>query len=161
MSTEAPAPRPRRRLWTIVLVLSLALNLLVGGAIAARFFFPPPPERFIGASYAQLVPRKFLAGLDRARRGELLAVLRQYRDEFHDGRLAARMLSAELATALDTEPYDEEKVKQAVQAYAKTGNELVAHGANAALDFIAKLTPEERKSMAARLRERAGVENKD
>jgi hypothetical protein len=152
------APVARSRWWSALLIGSLAINLLIGGAISARFFFPPPPERFVGATYAQLVPRRFLGDLDRPRRLELLAVLRQYRKDFTDSRKAAMLMSASLADALDADPYDPAKADAAVKAYAATGNELVAHGATAALDFIAHLSPDERKMMAKRLRERARVD---
>ena len=159
MTAEQPAasPNPKRRVtWTsALLIASLALNVFVLGAGAARFFFPPPPERFVGATYAQLVPRRFLADLDRQRRKELLAILRKYTTDFRDSRLAARQFSAALADAMETEPYDQQKVAAAIQAYAETGNQLVSHGQKAAMDFISVLTAEERKMMAVRLRERA------
>lgn len=153
---QAP-PKPKRRFsWTSVLLIgSLALNVFVLSAGAARFFFPPPPERFVGATYAQLVPRRFLADLERERRKELLAVLRKYARDFRDSRFDARKFSAQLADALENEPYDQQKVAAAVQAYATTGNQLVSHGQKAAMDFVSMLTPAERKMMAGRLRERA------
>jgi uncharacterized membrane protein len=121
---------------------------------AARFFFPPPPERYVGATYAQLVPRRFLADLDRERRKELLAVLRKYTRDFRDSRLDARKHSAHLADALEVEPYDPQQVAKAIQDYADTGNKLVSHGQKATLEFVALLSPQERKMMATRLRQR-------
>jgi uncharacterized membrane protein len=148
------------RWWSILLIASLAINLLIGGAVATRFFFRPPPERFVGASYAQLVPRRFLGDLDRARRLELLSVLKQYRKDFSDNRKAAMLASAQLADALEAVPYDQKKVDVAVQGYSATGNQMVASGATAALDFISRLSPDERKMMAQRLRERARVDDR-
>lgn len=153
---------PRRRLnwWSVLLVVSLALNVFVIGAAAARLMFPPPPERFVGATYAQIVPRRFLSDLDRDRRHELLALLRQYRDDFSEGRLAARQITVALADALETEPYDAKKAEAAIGLYAETGNKLVSHGQRAALQFISVLTPEERKLMALHLRNRARLKGK-
>lgn len=155
MNTEPAAPRRRFSWISVLLVASLALNAFVLAAGAARLMFPPPPERFVGATYAQLVPRRFLSDLDRERRLELLAVLRKYRGDFAEGRLAARKFSAELADALEAEPYDVQKVAAAIQAYADTGNTLVSHGQRAASDFVSMLTPRERVMMAKRLRQRA------
>lgn len=156
-----PPPAAPRRFswWMVLLTASLAVNLLIGGAIGARLFFPPPPERFVGATYAQLVPRHFFGDLDRPRRMELLAVLRQYRKDFSQARKSAAELSAKLADALETDPYDPGKVEAAVQGYADTGNQLVARGTAATLDFISHLTPEERKMMALRLRQRAHMDD--
>jgi uncharacterized membrane protein len=158
MSTEQPitSPPPKRRFsWTsVLLIVSLALNVFVLGAGAARFFFPPPPERYVGATYAQLVPRRFLGDLDRERRRELLKVLRKYTTDFRDSRKAAQQISEDLALALEAEPYDQLKVAAAIQAYADTGIQLVSHGQQATLDFVSQLSPAERKMMAVRLRER-------
>ena len=134
---QAPLPPKRWFNWTsAVLIASLALNVFVLSAGAARFFFPPPPD------------------LDRERRKELLAVLRKYARDFRDSRLDARKHSARLADALEAEPYDQQLVAAAIQAYADTGNQLVSHGQKATLDFVAMLSPEERKMMATRLRQR-------
>lgn len=156
MTAEQVPPRPRWRFsWTSALLVgSLALNVFVLSAGAARFFFPPPPERFVGATYAQLVPRRFLADLDGQRRKELLAVLRKYARDFRDSRLDARKFSAQLADALENEPYDQRLVAAAIDAYAGSGNQLVSHGRDAAMDFVSKLTPGERKLMAVHLRQR-------
>lgn len=159
MSTEPAAPRRRFSWISALLVASLALNVFVLAAGAARLMFPPPRERFVGATYAQLVPRRFLSDLDRERRLELLAVLRKYRDDFAEGRLAARKFSAELADALEAEPYDVQKVAAAIQAYADTGNKLVSHGQRATMDFVSMLTPKERVMMAERLRQRARLDH--
>ncbi len=59
-----------------------------------------------------------------------------------------------LADALEVEPYDQQLVAAAIQAYADTGNQLVSHGQKAAMDFVSMLTPGERKMMATRLRQR-------
>jgi uncharacterized membrane protein len=162
MTTElppaiAPAKGPMPRVWKTVLVVSLALNLLIGGAAVARFFTHEPHERFIGASYAQLVPRRFFADLGKERRGELLGILRQYRQDFTDGRTAAKRASVKLADALEASPYDAEKVTAAIQDYAATGHHLVDRGTAAAVDFLGRLTEQERHMMALRLRQRAGL----
>ena len=161
--TEArlPPPAPRRFTWKrLLLVVSLALNLFVLGAGAARLVFPPPHERFVGSTYAQLVPRRFLMDLGHDRRHELLAVLRKYGKSYADARLAARQHSVDLADALEKDPYDPASVEAAIAAYAKTGNDLVGQGQAAALDFITNLTPDERKMMAERLRQRANLKDR-
>lgn len=156
-----PAVRAMPRVWKTLLIASLALNLLIGGAAAARFLTHEPRERFIGASYAQLIPRRFLGDLDKARRAELLGVLQSYRTDFRDGRKAAKIASTKLADALEKDPFVQAAVDAAIQDYAGTGNKLVARGAEAALDFVSRLTPDERRKMAERLRQRAGLPDDD
>lgn len=159
--TPTPTVTAMPRVWKTLLVASLALNLLIGGAVATRVVTHGPPERFMGASYAQLVPRRFLADLDKERRGELLKMLRTYRPDFHNGKMAARLASVKLADALLTDPYDVAAVTAAIDEYAAAGHTLVGRGGDAAKEFIARLTPEERRKMAARLRQRAGVADRD
>ena len=149
------------RVWKTILLASLALNLLIGGAIATRFFMHGPQERLVGASYAQLVPRRFLMDLTKERRGELLGVLRVYRPDFREGHKAARLASGRLADALQQEPYDPAAAAAVIDAYATNGISLVQRGAAAAKDFISKLSPEERRLMAERLRQRAGLNDDD
>jgi uncharacterized membrane protein len=158
---EQPAPPPATKRWpwwNILLIVSLAFNLLFGGAAAARFFFfhGGPPERLIGMSYLQLVPRRFFVDLDHARRDELMAVLRDYRDRFRAGQANSRKVAESLADALDAEPYDEAKVRQVVDAFAKNGSDMLGLGSEAAMNFIQRLTPAERTLLAQRIRERAG-----
>jgi uncharacterized membrane protein len=158
MSTEPELPVPARRRsitwWGVLLVISLALNLLVGGAVAARFFIRPPIERMAGASYLQLVPRHFFMDMDRQRRDELLKLLRSYRDQFRAGQQRTRDTANKLADALDANPYDEAQVRAVVETFASNGNELLDLSTKAAMDFISHLTPEERVRLAQRIRER-------
>ena len=154
--TPGPVASPGRKIpWLkVALVASLALNLLVIGAIAARMAVHEPPGRLTGISEVKLIPRKFFGDLGMGRRGELMLILKGYRDEFRDGRDARKQLTVNLANALDAEPYDEAKVKEAVAAFNARSAGLVTRGGDAALDFISRLTPEERKLLANRIRER-------
>ena len=51
MSNETVTPAPGKW-WQALLIASLALNLLIGGAVARRFVMHGPPERLVSASYA-------------------------------------------------------------------------------------------------------------
>ena len=158
MTETAPPNPPASRRWTwwhVLLIVSLALNLLVGAAAATRFFIHPPSERMVGMSYLQLVPRKFFADLDRPRREELLGHVRDYRDRFRDGQQKSRVVAESLADALDAAPYDEARVRAVLDQFTGNGVDQIGLGAKAALDFIASLSPDERILLAQRIRERA------
>lgn len=156
MSDAAPDPgsRPRWPWWRIVLVASLALNLLVGGAVASRFFMQERMQRFGGISNVQLIPRHFLGALPRERRSELLAVFRGSAGRIKAERQASRQAAMNLAGALETEPYDEAKVRAVAEEFGAAGNRVIAQGIAAAMEVIAKLTPEERKLLAEHIRKR-------
>lgn len=148
-------PSQGSRWWTALLIASLALNLFIGAAIATRFFTHGGPERFIGASYTQLIPRGFFAEMPRDRRRVLLDILLQYRKDFRAEREGTEAVAARLADALVSEPYEVEKVKLVVGEFAAQSGKLAARGGDAALDIIGRLSPEERKVLAAAIRDRA------
>lgn len=141
--------------WLVVaLVASLGLNLLIAGAVAARWYMGPPPDRYARLTQAQLIPRFFFRDLDRARRMELLAVFKGQDKAIRDGRQAVKAEVAALADALVAEPYDPARVRAAVAGFTARSEALFNTGADAALAVIDKLTPEERSLMAQHLRNR-------
>ncbi len=158
MTGAAPVEQPAGRRWSwwqVLLVVSLALNLLVAAAAATRFFYHPRSERMIGMSYLHLVPRKFFADLERPRREELVAHVKEHRDRFREGQRKSKAMAESLADALDAEPYDEARLRAALDQFSANGVDQIGLGARAAQDFIQHLTPEERILLAKRIRERA------
>ena len=150
-------PAKSSRWWSALLIASLAINLLIGGAVVTRMLRHDGPERFIGASYAQLIPRRFLAAVPRERRRVLLDILKQYRNDFHDDRDASEAVAAKLADALVIEPYDVEKVKLVINEFAGMTGKLAARGGDAALDIITLLSADERRLLAEAIKDRANM----
>ncbi len=148
-------PARGSRWWSALLIGSLAINLFIGGAVATRIIRHDGPERFIGASYTQLIPRRFFAELPGERRRVLLDILKQYRKDFRADREGSEAAAAKLADALLIKPYDVEKVKLVVNEFAGQTGKLAARGGDAALDIIALLSPDERKILAETIRDRA------
>lgn len=156
-TAETPVASPPRRTFNwlkIVLVASLALNLLFIGGGLARFFVHGPPERMSGISQMQLIPRKFFSELSAARKTELLKVFKDFGQEFRDGRKAARTEVVNLASALEAEPYDAVKVKTVIDSFSERSAHLIGTGGQAAYTLIGKLTPDERKLLARHIRQR-------
>lgn len=149
-----PIASSRARWWPVLLVLSLAANFLVGGMVAAEYFWPERIERFTGTGYTQLLPRKFLGDLSRERRKELLGVLKGYRGRYHADRDKLGDAALRLAAALEAEPYDAAAVKNAVDSFAAAGSEMIGGGSAAALDLISRLDAGERATLARRIAER-------
>ena len=148
-------PARGSRWWSAILIGSLAINLFIGGAVATRIIRHEGPERFIGASYTQLIPRRFFAELPGERRRVLLDIIKKYRKDFRADREGSEAAAANLADALLIEPYDVEKVKLVVNEFAGQTGKLAARGGDAALDIIALLSPDERKILAEAIRDRA------
>ncbi len=149
---EAPA---RRFTWLkVALIASLALNLLVIGGGIARWYVGFGPDRYARLTQTQLIPRFFFHDLDHARRAELFAVFKAHDKEIRDERQAMKAQVLELATALESDPYDPARVKAAVDGFTAKSEALFTTGTGAALELIGKLSPDERKLMAKHLRAR-------
>ena len=158
--TDAPAPTreaPSRAVpwWMVLLVVSLAANLLVAGALAVRFFAPDRYERFTGSGYSPLIPRRFFGDLPADRRKELGDLLRQNRARFRGDFAEMRKVAGEIADALEKEPYDEAAVIAAIRRHAEIAAGMVQRGSDVTTELVRKLRPEERALLARRIRERA------
>jgi uncharacterized membrane protein len=148
-------PSLRSRWWTVLLVVSLMANLVIGGMIAGRYVSRGPHDRIVGAGYVQLVPRRFFQDLPPERRRLLMDVLRASRQDLRALRQANEEISLRLADALGAADYSEEAVAKVIAEYTTGSGSLAARGGAVALDIVRRLTPEERKALAASIRERA------
>ncbi len=155
-ATMNPAAQPRRaRLWWIVLIVSLALNLVAFGTVIAHLIIgPPPPERIEGYSSLQILPRGFVSDLKGERRDLVLGILRKFRGEFRSRRAEMRGNTEKIAAALEAEPYDPEAVTHAIDQFSATGRLMIDGGVLTVKSVIEVLTLEERKLLAKSIRER-------
>jgi Heavy-metal resistance len=144
-------PQLRSRWWTVLLAASLCANLLIAGIAIGHRVWGGPPDR---AGYLQLLPRKFFADLPRARRHELMSVLRDSMKGMRGLREQADITSLKIADALEKQPYDPAIIQLAVTDFATGSQGLAAKGSALVTDLVAKLTPEERAQLAAAIRER-------
>lgn len=155
MSTQE-STRPKRRRWvTIALTISLALNLLVVGAIGSRFFFGHGGYygRHHGQRGAMLAAGKHLLwSLPRERRNELKAIARQYRGQFKELHGEHDQARIALADAIAAQPFDATSFDTAYSAMMQTETKAQERIRTLGRDFILKLTAEERVKFAEKLR---------
>ena len=154
-SIDPPAKTARPRLWWAVLVGSLALNLVAIGTVIAHLIIgPPPPERIEGYSSLQILPRSFVSDLKGDRRDMIVGILRRFRGEFRERRAEMRANTEKIAQMLEAEPYDPDAVTKAIDQFAGTGRMMIDGGVLTVKSVIEVLTPDERKLLAKRIRER-------
>lgn len=154
-TTEQLPVRKRRWSWLwIVLIISLAFNLAVLGALVAHQIWGGKHGHFRGPGYTQLVPRGFFWHLERERRKELLTGLKDARQEFKDMRKDLRDNGRAIADALKAEPFDPQKLETAMQGYEAASGNMITRGGVIARDLFAKLTAEERELMAKHIERR-------
>ena len=147
-------PQLRSRWWTVVLGLSLMLNLMIGGIVAGAKFGGGPEGRMMGASYVQLIPRKFFRDISGERREALMQIVKDNRDELRNLRDASEGASLRLADVLDNENFSIDDVRQTVTGFSTGTESLAARGGEVVVKIVGQLTPEERKLLAAAIRDR-------
>lgn len=152
-------PHLRSRWWTVLLIASLGINLLIAGIVAGRMVNGPPGPG-IPQGFGQLVPRKFFGDLPRERREELMALIRDNRDEFKAMREQAQATALKLADVLDDANYDPEKAKAVIAEFTTGANSLAARGSSVSMVLLDKLTHDERVLLASAIRDRAAREGK-
>ena len=153
-------PILKSKWWTALLVVSLMANLLIAGAIGGRFARGHEFGQPKGSNFVQLIPRKFLDDLDGPRRRELMTMLRDNRDEFKQMRASANVAALELATALENPNYNSAAVQSVIEKFSTGRESLAAKGSAVVIEIIAKLSAEERKNLAAAIRDRSMHEMK-
>ena len=143
----APTPKPAR-LWRIVLVLSLALNLAVVGIVAGAVLSDRTGDR---------PPRSFDLGigpvaqaLNRQERREVGRMLRQaqvLRDLDPRGR------AAEMLAVLQSEPLDVDRLRAVFRQQGADVVRLQSTAQEALLTTIINMSPQRRAAFAAALAE--------
>ena len=142
--TEAPTRRwPRWR--SVLLVVSLALNLLVIGVVATaavRYRLAPPP------SVAQATVYSFARTLPDERRRTIWDATRAERQALRPYRIELRRARAEVRSALAAEPFDLARYRSAHDRLLEA--EVQARrAAHVLLEKVAtRLTPDERRAFA-------------
>lgn len=148
-------PQLRSRWWTVLLGLSLMANLLVLGLAVGAGFDERRQERIMGASYIQLIPRNFLRQLPRERRDALMDLVHDRLHQLRQLRTTSQASPLKLAEALEKDAATDADIQAAVDAFTTGSGSLAAGGAAVVMDIVKRLSPEERKLLAASIRERA------
>jgi Heavy-metal resistance len=147
-------PQLKSRWWTLLLGLSLMVNLLIGGMVLGRLSGHRDMERLAGVSYVQLIPRRFLQELPGERRKEMMEIIRLNRPDLRNLREATEANSVKLADVLEKPNFSLDEVRATIREFATGTESLAAKGGDVVVDIVAKLTPEERKNLASTIRER-------
>jgi uncharacterized membrane protein len=147
-------PQLRSRWWTLLLGLSLMLNLLVGGMLFGSRFGEMRDIRLSGASYVQLIPRSFFRELSNDRRKELMKIVRDNRDDLRGLRQQYEGSSLKLAEVLEKETFSQDELRQSVLAFTTGTESLAARGGDVVIEIVVRLTPGERKLLAQAIRKR-------
>lgn len=144
---DNPSKKPRR-LWRVVLVLSLALNVAVIGAVAGLAIsgraMDGPPQR-ISFDFGPI--GRVLEPADRRAIGHSLRT--QGPKPFDRAEMREKM--AGLVTALRSEPFDSEAVSREIGSFRKRSDEVQQNAQNAFVAHLASMSAEARAKLADKL----------
>lgn len=149
-----PKDTPKARPWVkILLVASLALNLLVLGVVAGALL-SGPRDRDRNPLLRDLGFGPFVTALPKKDRAALTLDLRKKSGPFLANRRELRRSMDEILSALRAEPFDAESFAALIQRQRTWIQERQDLGAAALVARISQMSPTERAAYADALRER-------
>jgi uncharacterized membrane protein len=145
--TGAGGPAGPGRL-KLLLIVSLALNLLVISAVAGAFLMGPRRGHWHGGGRGEdFGLLGFARSLPADRRSEIRKSVQRDRAALKPLWLEMRKARENAAAVLVAEPYDKEKVKAAFEAIGAAENRLKEAGLAIFLNTAEQLTPDERRAL--------------
>lgn len=150
MCDETQIEKPRLSVGLrVVFGLSLALNLLIVGALVGAWLRPDPPGRdFDGRSLGRVLYKELP-------REERRVLRREVRQKVDREIIRQASVATELYAALRADPFDPEVIRQLMDRQARAlqmGQTAMRDGW---LEVLTQMTPSERMAYAERLRQAA------
>ncbi len=151
MAKESPADKPKLSLGLrVIFGLSIALNLLVVGALVGAGLRPDPPGRDFGARMS--LGRVLYKELPREDRRTLRREVRQRVDR---ETLRQANVASELYDALRAEPFDPDAINQLMDRQAQAQRTGQAAMRESWIEVLSGMSAAERIAYAERLRQAA------
>lgn len=148
---DAPPTRSGAPLWVrITLIVSLALNLLIIGAIVGALLGRGKPGDDPRAA-RDLAAAPFVMALERGERRELLARMREQSEPMRENRAMLRARFEALLTALRDEIFDRDRIEELLSGQREVATARQQIGEVVLLDHLEMLSLEDRRAYASRL----------
>ena len=129
---------------TVVLCISIAANLVLGGFVLGQGMKRPPQ---FGSDPVRAFPR-WMRQLPSPRREELRPYVREHFRAMRPHLKGLHARHGALQEALRAEPYDHEALNAALATLRRDLEHMHAQGNAAFADFVAALSAEERRALA-------------
>lgn len=146
--SEPQPPKPPARTWSVLLIASLALNLLVigvlGGALVARHRHGAPGECQFGRLIGDGGLLGFMRNLPRERRLAIREAVEPARSVLRPLRQAAQLARTEVATAFNAVPVDTARIEKALGELVSAEAAVRRAGTQVLLAALTQMTPQER-----------------
>ena len=151
-TSEQPAVRRGR--WVMpLLFVSLALNLLVVGALIGRSFSPDRPDRHdrVSGQVRSVIGEPFVRALDRDDRRALLSDVRRQSKEFRENRQSLRARFQAFLAALRADPFVPEDVQRLMRDQRQVAQGRQELGERLLLNRLSEMDAAGRAAYADRL----------
>lgn len=129
----------------IVLVISITINLLVGGAIIGHLLRGGPDPRFpnhLGQVLENINPEQ---------QAKMKEQFRKFRRDGRDLHQAMRQQQRQLSTVILQDPFDEAATRAEFEKLRERGNKVQAHMHNQMILVMQNLSSEDRAKLIRRL----------
>jgi uncharacterized membrane protein len=143
----AQPPSPKERRLKVILIASLALNLLVIGAVAGSMIFHRHGPRHGGARGDDYGLMSFTRVLSSDRRGPIRKTIKEQREAFKPLRQEVDETRRKAADVLVEEPFSKDKLKDAFDKVNEADLKLKSAGQGMLLNTAESLTPDERRAL--------------
>ncbi|ANP44883.1 periplasmic heavy metal sensor [Candidatus Viadribacter manganicus] len=144
--------------WRTLLFVSVAVNLLVVGAVAGAWSAGVRLEREAGQQAIvdrMPGPRAFLGALPPETRAVMREQLADSLTQTREARQAATQARRDAFAAAETEPFDAPRVRAAFERVRAADQAVVGVFQNDVIEAFGELTPEQRRDVLAALRSAA------
>lgn len=149
MSEEKPKPGPSKT--RILLIVSLAANLLVAGVVAGAFFSGGPEKRGPGRGYSNLPLGPYGRAFSKEDRADLRAAFEARKPWFDKSRRQMRGFGKEMAAAMRAEPFDAAAITDILARQSAVWGEIQAEGQKLFVERVSAMTPDQRAAFADKL----------
>lgn len=154
--SQDDTPRSASRRWaTVLLVFSLALNLLIVGMVAGWMLSPGGPrgERSDLRQARGLLGEPFVRALPQEDRRALLADALRNRDQLRENRQALARRLGDFLDALEAEEFDEATIRGLLSEQRGAAIRRQEIGEALLIERLSAMSRDERRAYAERLRE--------
>ena len=148
-AVDAPAPAPRRRWRTVLLVLSLALNLAFVGLFVGLALRGPAGGGGFGVPVDGF--RSVVRAMDDEHRGRVWRQIRERGPALRETRREMRSLRTDFLALLRSEDFSAEALEALFQRQSAVLQGLGQDAQAILIGEVTAMTPEERRAMADRL----------
>lgn len=147
VSSEAGTPVPPTRGWVkVLLVLSLAVNLGIGGLFAGSYFAPPKSK-----SRHELGLGPFAEAMNREDWKAMRPAFMARNPDLNRGETALRADFDPVLAALRAEPFDKAALQSTLESIGQRNADRLASARQVIVDYLATLSPQARQDYADRV----------